>query len=116
MGPQVLQSSGFSLSAVSVALIAHYALGIAGGIVLVAVSARLRLASHLGIAVLTGSAFGLVLYMVNFYALVVFFPWFAEIRGWAALLINLSFGMSAAAIYWKLERRGEARPALQEAG
>jgi hypothetical protein len=43
-----------------------------------------------------------------------FFPWFAEVRGWTTLLINLIFGISTAALYWKLARRGEARQELQE--
>jgi hypothetical protein len=115
MGQQVLQSSGFSLSTVTVALLAHYALGVAGGIVLVAVGSRLRLDANLGLAALTGAAFGLMLYVINFYVLVRFFPWFAEIRGWTALLINLIFGITAAVLYWKLERRDDARPALQAA-
>jgi hypothetical protein len=115
MGQQVLQSSGFNLSAVTVALLAHYALGVAGGIVLVAVSSRLRFNADLGRAALTGAAFGLVLYVINFYVLVRFFPWFVEIRGWTTLLINLVFGISAAVLYWKLERRDDVRPALQAA-
>jgi hypothetical protein len=71
--------------------------------------------SSLTLAVLTGAGFGLVLYLVNFYGMVYFFPWFAEVRGWATLLINLIFGISTAALYWKLGRRGEARQGLQEA-
>jgi hypothetical protein len=115
MGPQILQSSGFDLTAVTVALLAHYAFGIAGGLVLAAVSAPLRLDSTLGLAVVTGAAFGLVLYVVNFYGMVNFFPWFAEVRGWTTVAINLIFGISTAVLYWKLERRGEPVPTLQEA-
>jgi hypothetical protein len=115
LGPEVLQSQGFDLTAVTVALLAHYAFGIVGGLVLAAVSAPLRLDSSLTLAVLTGAGFGLVLYLVNFYGMVQFFPWFNEVRGWTTLLINLIFGISTAALYWKLERRGEARHGLQEA-
>ena len=115
LGPEILQSQGFDLTAVTVALLAHYAFGIVGGLVLAAVSAPLRLDSSLTLAVLTGAGFGLVLYLVNFYGMVYFFPWFAEVRGWTTLLINLIFGISTAALYWKLERRGEARQGLQEA-
>jgi hypothetical protein len=115
MGPEVLQSPGFSLYVITVALIAHYAFGIVGGLVLAAISARLRLDANLGGAVLTGAALGLVLYFVNFYAVASVFPWFVEVRGWSTLLINLIFGVSAAALYWKLARRGDAHQRLQEA-
>jgi len=115
MGPHVLQSSGFDLSVVGFALLAHYAFGIAGGLLLAAISAALRLDSSLGLAALTGAVFGAGLYLFNFYGMANFFPWFAEIRGWPTFLINLIFGMSAATLYWKLKRRGESDHALREA-
>jgi len=115
LGPEMLQSTGFDLTAVTVALLAHYAFGIAGGLVFAAVSAPLRLDSTLALAVVTGAGFGLVLYVVNFYGMVNFFPWFGEVRGWTTLVINLIFGMSTAALYWNLARRGDARRELQEA-
>ena len=115
MGPEVLQSAEFSLSVVTIALIAHYALGIVGGMVFAAISAPLRLDANLGRAVLAGTAFGLALYFINFYAVASVFPWFVEVRGWLALLINLVFGVSAAVLYWKLQRRGDAHQGLQEA-
>lgn len=115
MGPQLLQSSEFSLSALVVALLLHYAFGIAGGLVIAAVSAPLGLDSNMGIAVLTGLVFGAVLYLVNFHGMTTFFPWFTQIRGWTAFLVNLVFGVSTTLLYWKLERRGDAQPALQQA-
>jgi hypothetical protein len=115
MGPQVLEATGFDLGIVVVALVLHYAFGIVGGLVIAAVSAPLGLDSRLDLAVLTGAVFGLVLYVINFHIMVAFFPWFAAIRGWAALAINLIFGISAAVLYWKLERRGDAAPVLQQA-
>ena len=53
-----------------------------------------------------GAAFGLVIYAVNFYALAPLFPWFADLRGWSALIGHVVFGISAALIYWKLSLRG----------
>jgi hypothetical protein len=90
-------------------------LGIVGGMVFAAISAPLRLDANLGRAVLAGTAFGLALYFMNFYAVASVFPWFVEVRGWLALLINLIFGVSAAVLYWKLQRRGDAHQGLQEA-
>ena len=54
---------------------------------------------------LVGAIFGFVIYIVNFHVLTRVFPWFAESRGMATLLAHLVFGMSAAFLYWRLERR-----------
>jgi hypothetical protein len=48
--------------------------------------------------------FGLALYLVNFYLLADFFPWFIDMRGGVTLLAHLIFGMLAAGVYWKLEK------------
>lgn len=115
MGPQVMESSDFAVGPLFIALLLHYVFGIVGGLVIAAVSAPLGLDSRLGIAVLTGAVFGLVLYVFNFHVMTAFFPWFAQLRGFSTLLINLIFGVATTVLYWKLERRGDARPVLQEA-
>jgi hypothetical protein len=115
MGPAILQDSGFGFGVVALALAVHYTLGVLSGIVLVAISNRLRLDTGVGIATLTGVVFGLVIYVVNFHALARLFPWFAETRGVAAVAAHLIFGMSIALLYWKLERRGPAGGAAQRA-
>lgn len=106
-GSQAAASTQFSVGVVAIALLAHYALGIAFGLVLAAVSSPLRLDATIGIAIVTGAVFGLALYLVNFYGIVHFFPWFADMRGWTTLAAHLVFGIVAALLYWKLERRGE---------
>ena len=108
MGPDVMQSASFSLGIVAMALIAHYVLGVIFALVLVAISSPMRLDSTLTIAVVTGAVFGFALYIFNFNVMVRVFPWFTEIRGWGTLLVNIVFGVSAAVLYWKLERRDEA--------
>lgn len=113
MGPQALESSKFSVDVVTIALATHYALGIASGVVLVAISAPLRLDATIGIATLTGAVFGLVIYLVNFHGLVRFFPWFAEARGWATLTAHLIFGISVAVLYWTLAGRAEVRETVR---
>lgn len=110
MGAQTLQSSDFSVTVVVVALAAHYALGVAFALALAAVSAPLRLDSSPGMAVATGAVFGAALYLINFYGIVYFFPWFAEVRGWPVFLAHIVFGVSAAVLYWKLERRADSEP------
>jgi hypothetical protein len=104
MGPEVLQSTGFSVGVVTLALIIHYILGIAFGIVLCAILAPFHLDSNLAIALLVGALFGLALYLINFYGMTRLLPWFVEMRGMATLAAHLVFGMIAAAMYWKLKR------------
>lgn len=106
MGPAALQSTdfSFSLGVVAAALVTHYVLGIVLGLVLAAVIAPFHLDSSLGMVLLTGAVFGLAIYLLNFYGMIRFFPWFADMRGWATLAAHLIFGMAAAAMYWNFER------------
>lgn len=104
MGPDALQVSDFDVSLIAVALVTHYVLGIVFGLVLAAIIAPFHLDSSTGMALAIGAAFGLVLYLFNFYGMVRFFPWFADMRGWETLAAHFIFGMSAAAIYRRLER------------
>ena len=109
MGPGTLQSSDFSLYVVAVALAAHYLLGIVFGLVLAAIIAPFHRGSSVGMVSLAGAVFGAVLYLLNFYGMVHFFPWFVEWRGGATLVTHLIFGMTVALLYRKLDRY-EANP------
>ncbi|PUA18503.1 hypothetical protein [Glaciimonas sp. PCH181] len=109
MGRDVLQSTDFSVGVVATALITHYVLGIIFGLILCAIIAPFHLDSSIGMILLTGMVFGVVLYVFNFYGMAKFFPWFAEMRGWSALLTHLIFGLVSAAMYWTLERRSAIR-------
>ncbi len=104
MGPGTLQSSDFSIPVVAVALGAHYLLGIVFGLVLGAIIALLPQDLNVGMVSLTGAVFGVVLYLLNFYGMVNFFPWFIEWRGALTLVTHLIFGVTAALLYWKLDR------------
>jgi hypothetical protein len=114
LGDDVLQPADFrpadfSVGIVGVALIIHYVLGIAFGLVLAAIIAPFRFDSSIGMALVVGAVFGLILYLINFYALTSVFPWFADMRGWETLIANLIFGMAVALLYIKLERPEIAR-------
>lgn len=109
LGTDVLRSADFSVGIVGVALIIHYALGIAFGLVLASIIAPFRFDSSIGMAMLVGAVFGLLLYLINFYVLTSVFSWFADMRGWATLIANLIFGMALAVMYMKLERPEFAR-------
>jgi hypothetical protein len=56
-------------------------------------------------AAVTGAAFGVVLYLINFYGFTFFFPWFAAARGWVTLFSHVAFGVLAASIYIELASR-----------
>lgn len=107
LGPDALQSSDFNLTIVAVALATHYVLGIVLGLILAAVIVPFHFDSSIGMVLLTGAVFGVVVYLFNFYGMVHFFSWFAGMRGWPALLAHIVFGMVSAAMYWKLEQAGQ---------
>lgn len=104
VGPDALQVTDFNVSLIAIALATHYVLGIVFCLVLAAVIAPFHLDSSVGMALSIGALFGLALYLLNFYGMVQFFPWFADMRGWTTLVAHLIFGMSAAAFYRILER------------
>ena len=104
MGEDVLQSSGYSLSVVAVALLVHYVLGISFAILLAAIIAPFHFDSSAGMVLLVGAVFGLLLYGFNFYWMSGVFRWIADLRGWSTAIAHLIFGMAAAYIYLKLER------------
>lgn len=104
MGPEALQSTDdFNFWVVAASLVTHYVLGIVFGMVMAAVIAPFHFDSSAGMVLLVGAIFGLALYLLNFYGMVLFFPWFADMRSWATLVAHLIFGMTAAYMYLKLE-------------
>ena len=105
MGPEVLRSAEFSVPIVAMALVTHYLLGIAFSMILAALVAPLRLDSSMGLLLLVGALFGLLMYGFNFYVMTQFFSWIANMRGGATLVANVIFGMTAAAMYGQFERR-----------
>jgi hypothetical protein len=105
MGQDALRSmTEFSVGIVAVALVIHYLLGIFTGLVVSAIITAFHFDSNLNMVLLVGAVLGLVIYLVNFYAMVAFFPWFADLRGSATMLAHLIFGMAAAGMYWQLAR------------
>src|SRR5688572_3747310 len=89
LGEDVLPSEAtFDLGMILAALAVHLALSAVYGVVLAWIILRL----DFGAAELVGLAFGLVLYLVNFYGFSAFFPWFEEGRHWVALVTHLAYG------------------------
>lgn len=107
MGWEVLQSSGYDIVVVVAALVVHYILGITFALMLAALIAPFHLDSSMGLVMLTGAAFGALLYVLNFYGMSGAFTWFAEMRGWPTFIGHLVFGASCAMFYRLLERPGK---------
>lgn len=104
MGPEVLQSADFSLGVVAVALVTHYVLGVIFGMILAAIIASFHFDSSVRMVLSVGALFGLLLYVINFYGMVRFFPWFIDMRNVVTMCSHLVFGMTAAGMYMQLNR------------
>lgn len=100
-----LPAHAFDAGIVAAALLTHYALGIAFGLLLGRFLVGFHLEGRPAAALALGALFGLLLYAVNFHALTGFFHWFRELRGWTTLIAHLVFGATAALLYWRLARR-----------
>ncbi|RJF97427.1 hypothetical protein [Noviherbaspirillum saxi] len=103
MGQGVLQSFDFNVGVITVALITHYLLGVLFAIVFATIVASMQMDRNPGMALFAGAVFGLLLYLFNFFVMVRLFPWFEEMRGWAAVMGHLLFGMVASGMYLRLE-------------
>lgn len=113
LGPgKALQASShvFDFGIVATALVTHYALGVAFGLLLGLVVAGFHAGASLAVMEVIGAVFGLALYLINFYGIAIAFPWFVELRGWSALIAHLVFGMTVSMLYWRLARRGHVGP------
>lgn len=114
LGPELaLQPpmQAFDTAVVATALATHYALGVAFGLLLGLVVAGFHVGASLGAMEVIGAAFGLALYVINFYGIALAMPWMAELRGFSALIAHLAYGITASILYWRLARRGHVGPA-----
>jgi len=94
----------FALVPMLVAMAIHFMLSMVLAVLLALIVSRMGM----GMAVLVGAAFGLVVYLVNFYALTAFFPWFAMARNWVSIFAHVMFGAVAAWSYmWLQNPRGQ---------
>ena len=104
MGRDVLeQPAAFAAGVMLVALLVHFALSILFAVFLSVIMAPFSLDSSVGMASLVGAAFGVLLYVINFYGMTQWFPWFADARGWVSFLNHIVFGLVAADTYLSLE-------------
>ncbi len=107
MGKAVLPPPAtFDAGVMAVAMVIHFVLSAIYGII-VAMFVRGRSS---GTAAMIGAVFGLVLYLVNFYALTAIFPWFAMGRTWVSILSHIVFGLVTAAAYVAMASRMDRGP------
>ena len=112
LGPDTLQAPGdsFNATVVGVALVTHYVLGVAFGVVLGLLITGFHYDTSPGVMAIIGAGFGAVLYLLNFHGVAQFFPWLAELRGWSTVVAHLIFGITASLLYRSLmRRRGPSR-------
>jgi uncharacterized membrane protein YagU involved in acid resistance len=96
MGQEVLPPPAtFSLGVVAVAMMVHLVLSVVFALILALALSRLGLGAALGV----GAAFGLLLYLVNFYGFTAIFPWFAMARNWVSIFSHIVFGVATAWAY-----------------
>ena len=58
---------------------------------------------HLLVSIFGGAIFGLAIYLINFYSLSYFFPWFFALSSWPFVLSHILFGAVAGGVYELLE-------------
>ncbi len=91
--------AGFDLSIFLAALLVQLVLSVFYGCLVAVVIFRWGLL----VGFLGGAALGLAIYVINFFAISYFFPWFFPLRSWIVLLSHVLFGALAGGIYELLE-------------
>ena len=106
LGRSVLHAPGtFEASIMVAALVVHFVLAIVFALILSLIMVRFSFDSSTAMASLVGAVFGLAMYLLNFYGMTRFFPWFAEARNWVSVVSHLVFGVVVADTYMRLERK-----------
>ncbi|MEO7366656.1 MAG: hypothetical protein ABIZ36_01785 [Gemmatimonadaceae bacterium] len=99
MGKGVLPPPAtFDIGIFMAAMAVHFPLSVIFTLILAWVVARFDKSK----AVLIGVAFGLILYVVNFYGFTAMFPWFAMARNWITIFTHIMFGVIAVVAYKQL--------------
>jgi hypothetical protein len=100
----------FDAGILAVAMMVHFPLSILFALILALIINRMGL----GPAIAVGAIYGLVLYLVNFYGMTVFFPWFAMARNWVSIFTHVLFGAVAGWAYNGLQKRAAVQPRIEQ--
>lgn len=107
MGEGVLPPPAtFDIGIMMVAMMIHVPLAIIYGIILGWVISNWRLG--LGASIALGTAFGLLIYFVNFYGFTAIWPWFAMARNLISMFAHAMFGLVLGWVYHAIAGRETA--------
>ena len=99
--PQPNAPATFGFGIVMTALIIHFVLAAGYGLIGGALAHRFGF----GGAIAVGVAFGLALYLINFYLIAaVLFPWFAMARNWISVFAHIVFGAVLGLAYVRMRK------------
>jgi len=102
MGKGVLPPPAtFDTGIMMVAMLIHFGLSV----ILAFLFAFIARGRAVGMATMIGAAFGLVVYLVNFYGMTAVFPWFAMGRGWIGIFAHVMYGAVLGWVYALIARR-----------
>ena len=102
MGKEVLPPPAtFDAGIMMVAMLIHFGLSV----ILAFLFAFIARGRTVAIATMIGAAFGLVVYLVNFYGMTAVFPWFAMARGWIGIFAHIVYGAVLGWVYASIARR-----------
>lgn len=93
----------FDMGILMAAMMVHFPLAVIYALVFGWVATRLQLG--FGAALIAGLAFGVLIYLVNFYGFTGLFPWFAMARNWISLLSHAVFGLVLGGAYQGLAKQ-----------
>lgn len=96
----------FDAGVMMTAMIVHFVLSIVYGTFVGWAISRWRLG--LGASIALGLAFGLILYLVNFYGFTAIWPWFAMARNWISVFAHLMYGLVLAWTYHAMAGKSRA--------
>lgn len=104
MGKGVLPPPAtFDASIMMVAMLIHFGLSV----ILAFLFAFIARGRTVAMATMMGAAFGLVVYLVNFYGMTAVFPWFAMGRGWIGMFAHVMYGTVLGLVYASIARKGQ---------
>jgi len=102
MGKGVLPPPAtFDAGIMMVAMLIHFGLSL----ILAFLLAFIARGRSVGMSMAIGAAFGLVVYLVNFYGMTAVFPWFAMARGWVGIFAHVMYGAVLGLVYASIARR-----------
>ncbi len=93
----------FTLGIFLVATLMHFAFSVIFGLAVAQIINLFKIPLMVSIGL--GATLGFLLYLLNFYGMTAFFPWFAESRNWVSAFTHISFGIATTWAYLGLLKK-----------